>query len=99
MNTFKELFNLCKLYDGEPCERPTKEQRQQIKEYIAEKTSDIVNKTISKEDIEILRSSSFGFIAKYFDYNKEKFIKITFSMMTKKAYIFNGTESMEFQVL
>ncbi|BDR74329.1 hypothetical protein K144316041_p21680 (plasmid) [Clostridium tetani] len=95
MNVFKELFILCKQFDF--CR--DKKQREHIKEQMATITSDMINTTIIKDDIRILRNE-FGFKISYVDYtHKEKVFKMTFSDMTKKTYIYNGQDSFEFKVL
>lgn len=95
MNVFKELFNLCKNYEF--CQ--DKKHREYIKEQISAITSDMINTTIIKDDIRILRNE-FGFKISYVDYtHKEKVFKMTFSDMMKKAYIYNGQDSLEFKVL
>ena len=94
MNTFKQLMNLCNLYEDDT----DKENRILIKKNIADIVSDIVSKTVSYEDIEILRRDNFGFKAVYFDGSNEKMFKMNFSIMTNKAYIYDGNSSFEFKV-
>ncbi|AAK79118.1 hypothetical protein BJV85_002853 [Clostridium acetobutylicum] len=101
MNTFKELFNFVKTYDkAEDNNKMTKkEQREFIKKEIKRIMEDVLTKSIT--EVKILRRDKFGFKVKYFNngMGTEDYLKITFSMATYKAYVYDGKIELEFRVL